>query len=383
MGTGAKAAVLGGAAAAVVGVVWFGVVQRPAPGSAPAPSDAASQAADATPAVDPARLAVPSDPAAAMVADAGAGMPDFDVVRIESDGSALVAGRAPQGAEVAVLVDGVQAALTLADAANRFAVMFAIPPDGRPRTLTLRMRRADGTEQLSTVSVFVAPILPVGEAPGGGAAPAALLLAGDGVKVIQPPGERLDEAPEGLSIETIAYAADGAVLLSGRGGAGDFIRLYLDNREIATVAVAADGSWAASLTGIDPGRYQLRADRIDSAGKVVARFETPFARETHEAVAAALQSAAPPVMPATERPAAAGAGASGAGSATTVPLSPSAAAAPVTVTVQPGFSLWRIAQENFGAGVLYVKVYEANRQAIRDPDLIYPGQVFTLPRADE
>lgn len=58
---------------------------------------------------------------------------------------------------------------------------------------------------------------------------------------------------------------------------------------------------------------------------------------------------------------------------------PVAAPAPLTVTVQPGFTLWRIARENFGDGVLYVKVFEANKGQIRNPDLIYPGQVFTIP----
>ena len=53
--------------------------------------------------------------------------------------------------------------------------------------------------------------------------------------------------------------------------------------------------------------------------------------------------------------------------------------APVTVTVQPGFTLWSIAKENFGDGILYVQVFEANRDKIRDPDLIYPGQVFSIP----
>ncbi|MFN3577786.1 MAG: LysM peptidoglycan-binding domain-containing protein, partial [Tabrizicola sp.] len=56
-----------------------------------------------------------------------------------------------------------------------------------------------------------------------------------------------------------------------------------------------------------------------------------------------------------------------------------AAPAPVTVTVQPGFTLWGIAQERYGNGVLYVQVFEANRDKIKDPDLIYPGQVFSVP----
>ena len=49
------------------------------------------------------------------------------------------------------------------------------------------------------------------------------------------------------------------------------------------------------------------------------------------------------------------------------------------VTVQPGNTLWAIARDAYGDGILYVRVFEANRGLIRDPDLIYPGQIFTVP----
>jgi nucleoid-associated protein YgaU len=64
------------------------------------------------------------------------------------------------------------------------------------------------------------------------------------------------------------------------------------------------------------------------------------------------------------------------------PVALAGAASPpptVTITVQPGFTLWGIAQERLGDGVLYVQVFEANRDRIKDPDLIYPGQVFSIP----
>ena len=48
-------------------------------------------------------------------------------------------------------------------------------------------------------------------------------------------------------------------------------------------------------------------------------------------------------------------------------------------TVQPGSTLWAIAKESYGAGIKYFKVFEANKERIRDPDLIYPGQVFEIP----
>ena len=47
--------------------------------------------------------------------------------------------------------------------------------------------------------------------------------------------------------------------------------------------------------------------------------------------------------------------------------------------VQPGNSLWRIARRVLGEGMRYVHIYEANQAHIRDPDLIYPGQVFEMP----
>jgi len=49
-------------------------------------------------------------------------------------------------------------------------------------------------------------------------------------------------------------------------------------------------------------------------------------------------------------------------------------------TVQAGSTLWAIAREQFGEGVMYVEVFEANRDLIQDPNLIFPGQVFRIPQ---
>ncbi|MCK5276640.1 MAG: LysM peptidoglycan-binding domain-containing protein, partial [Alphaproteobacteria bacterium] len=52
------------------------------------------------------------------------------------------------------------------------------------------------------------------------------------------------------------------------------------------------------------------------------------------------------------------------------------------VVVQPGNSLWRLARRTLGEGTRYTVIYQANRDRIRDPDLIYPGQVFEVPRTN-
>jgi nucleoid-associated protein YgaU len=49
------------------------------------------------------------------------------------------------------------------------------------------------------------------------------------------------------------------------------------------------------------------------------------------------------------------------------------------VIVQPGNSLWRLARRTYGNGLLFTVIYEANKDRIGDPNLIYPGQIFQLP----
>jgi nucleoid-associated protein YgaU len=53
-----------------------------------------------------------------------------------------------------------------------------------------------------------------------------------------------------------------------------------------------------------------------------------------------------------------------------------------TMTVSRGDSLWRISHLTYGAGMRYAVVYKANRDQIRNPNRIYPGQIFVLPRKE-
>ena len=203
------------------------------------------------------------------------------------------------------------------------------------------------------------------------AAPTAILLSDSGARVLQSP----NALPGGsVSIAAITYTPDGGVQLSGLGAPGATVRLYLNNALRGEAVVTESGAWVSTLRGVLPGLYSLRADQVDGAGAVTSRFETPFQRESLEALAAVMKPQAVVAGPASAPPL------TDAG----VPAPPPAAAlavpdGPVNITVQPGFTLWQIARERFGDGVLYVKVYDANRDQIRDPDLIYPGQVFTIP----
>mgnify|MGYP001426780534 FL=1 len=49
------------------------------------------------------------------------------------------------------------------------------------------------------------------------------------------------------------------------------------------------------------------------------------------------------------------------------------------IVVEPGNSLWRIARKTLGGGIFYSEIYRNNLKRIKNPDLIYPGQVFNIP----
>jgi nucleoid-associated protein YgaU len=49
------------------------------------------------------------------------------------------------------------------------------------------------------------------------------------------------------------------------------------------------------------------------------------------------------------------------------------------IVIQPGNNLWRISRVLYGSGSKFTMLYEANKDQIRNPNLIYPGQVFITP----
>ena len=187
------------------------------------------------------------------------------------------------------------------------------------------------------------------EAPAVASAPVVIIADSDGARVLQGPTSP-DVGPEVLStvaIDSISYSDVGEVQVAGRSPSGDFVRVYLDNTLNSTARIAQSGLWELSLPDVAPGVYTMRVDQVTDAGEVVSRVETPFKREPSEKLVEVVEQ-----QP-TKRI--------------------------VAVTVQPGMTLWAISKENYGDGRLYVQVYEANKDRIRDPDLIYPGQVFTVP----
>ncbi len=296
--------------------------------------------------------------------------PTFDTFRVDPDGSMVIAGRATPGQVVDIMLAGRAIERVTADGSGAFVALPAAGPSETPRRLSL-LADPDGARIPSETSYIVAPIAPpvvvaapaeepaeavtpatpepatVAEAPAEPTLPTVLEADADGVRVVQAPAA---PALPNIALDAITYDPQGEVQLAGRATGAGAVQVYIDNRPITASPVQEGGDWQIDLPQIDTGVYTLRIDEVDSAGEVVSRLETPFRREEAADVAAVLaeETAQDGFEVAVK-------------------------------TVQPGATLWAIAEENLGNGIFYVEVFEANADLIRNPDLIYPGQIFRIP----
>ena len=406
------------------------------------PATALLQPQDATPQPDSETTTVPTqevaeNPQSAPTTDRGQAQiaaPAFDEVRREPDGMTVVAGRAEPGATVQLMRDGEVIATTTADGSGNFATLAIIAPDGQGHVLSL-MQQLNGTDTPSSDEIILAPTKapvvvadtdqvpqavdsapaespvpqttvvseaetssvdpealaatvpapaeapaeetaseqiaeavaapvaePVNETPAEEIIAEASTLSTptdtpattDQVAVLKSTADGVEllnaEAPEvmdAVALDTISYSDAGDVQLAGRAQPDtQTVRVYLDNDAVINLPVDAQGRWRGDVPDVDEGIYTLRVDEVAADGSVTSRVETPFKRESAAVLAQASAAQDGPIK---------------------------------AITVQAGATLWAIARDRYGDGQLYVRVFKANEGDIRDPDLIYPGQVFDLP----
>ena len=401
-------------AAIVVGAYWSrtheaadttiaALVAPAAPSPADAPS-ARSTALVAPSAPINASAATPdqANPAAPSV------VPHFDVVRVEPTGETVLAGQGAPNSSVDLMASGKVVAQAPTDANGHFVML---PPALKPGDYALSLRQPNGGAAASESAQSVAVSVPE---KGKGQVVVAMAEPGRATKLLSPPiampglTPASKNGPEGAVQRALARAApeqqpfkpatafakdDGLAVrsvelengngffASGAAVPGTKLQVYLNDSHLADVVAGTDGNWSVKIKkGLTGGHYVVRADAAAGA-KVAARVEVPFDVPVAMAAASGASLKVPAAPP--------GASAMPASSAT-----PTAAATPGSTTdavieevgtamVHSGDNLWDISRVRLGQGRRYTRIYAANVAQIRNPSLIYPGQVFVMPSQND
>ena len=200
-----------------------------------------------------------------------------------------------------------------------------------------------------------------------------------------PKGDKPVAAPAAkalISVEAVEIEGN-KIFIAGTAEAGSTVKVYANTDLLGTTKTSPNGRFLVqTVQELAVGDYIIRADMLGKDGvTVVARAAVPFKREAGERIAAvAPDTAATPVT--VRRPRLA-------------PLhrrrpdnSRKRAEAPLKMsTVRSSFVAatisGRISRRTYGAGMRYTTIYLANKEQIRNPNMIFPGQVFALPEKDK
>lgn len=312
-------------------------------------------AVPAPPAVASPPAAVPTPPAVASppavpAPPAALAPPSFDVARIGPDGRAVIAGRAAPGAKIVLLNGGREIAKAEADSRGEWVVIVQDPPLTVGQHELRVVQHIDGRAPVTSEQAVVA-VVPERPAEGPAEATPARPREETLVLIAPPAGApTLLQAPSAagvpksadLSLSTLDYDDRGKVTVTGQAAPGTVVRVYIDDKMVSEGVAGNDGRWRLTPSDpIEPGKHNLRLDRVAQDGRPVARLELPFDR---------------------------------------VIVAPASTSDARRLHVVRGDNLWNIALAHYGSGFHHTVIFGANKDQIRDPDLIYPGQVFTLPK---
>lgn len=268
--------------------------------------------------------------------------PRFDVVRIDGSGHGVIAGRSLPDAKVTILDAGKALGTVTGDAKGEWVFLTDGPLASGNRELSLRAENPDGTTVESEAPVVLA-VPPRGN--GLGPALAFKVQPNGAVELLQGPDAGPGAGP--ISILSVAVEDGARLSVGGKATPEAKIELFIDDVLFGETTADETGSWqVGGADRLPAGTHAVRADQLGGDGKVAARAEVEY-----EAQAAELAQATP------------------------APGAPG----PAEITVRPGTSLWRIARRTYGHGYQYVVIFQANQGQIRNPNLIFPGQVFRLP----
>ena len=272
---------------------------------------------------------------------------NIEIARVKPDGAAVVAGSAPPGAVISVFEDKLLLGKTTADSNGEWVVVLEKRLGPGQHLISVAAELEDSSSIMGETSIAIEIYADQSTKPLVALLPESQI---DMPVLLQSPDDDLAEkTAESASTSTVAHIGPRSLVwqdktklsIGGQSRGGVRVTVSANGIFFGNALVLADGSWQVSGQ-VDKNRntHRLEFVLVDNAGQAVARYMLPVRTRDLQKGLDGSQ----------------------------------------LVIVNKGDALWRIAYRSFGKGVRYIDIVRKNTDDIDNPDLIYPNQIFALPK---
>ena len=279
---------------------------------------------------------------------------EIDIARVKPDGAAVFAGKAAPNAKIRVFEQDILLGETIADENGEWVVVLDRPLAPGQHLVMIGMETEDGKSELADITLAIEIDEAETEQPLVALLPQTET---DMPKLLQSPemetevktddkGTNQDAVMPLVTPRSIVWLDQKRISIAGMSRGGVRLLVSLDDRKFADVTIVDKASsdsheWQISgIVDMAKARFEMLFNLLDEKNQSVATYRLPL-------VTSDLKKG----LDGTD-----------------------------LVIVQTGDALWRIAYRRYGEGVRYVDIVRQNAAAINDPDLIFPNQVFAVPK---
>ena len=274
-------------------------------------------------------------------------MLNIEITRVKPDGAAVVAGSAPPGAVISVFENKLLLDKTTADSNGEWVVVLEKRLGPGQHLISVAAELEDGSSIMAETSIAIEIYADQSTRPLVALLPES--QTDMPVLLQSPDDDPAEKTAEAGSTSTVAHIGPRSLVwqdetklsIGGQSRGGVRITVSANGAFFGDALVLADGSW--QVTGqVDKNRntHSLEFVLVDNAGQAVAQYMLPVRTRDLQKGLDGSQ----------------------------------------LVIVNKGDALWRIAYRSFGKGVRYIDIVRKNTGDIDNPDLIYPNQIFALPK---
>jgi len=267
-----------------------------------------------------------------------------------------------------------QAASSAAPEAKPEAMMAGTADvKAEPKVETKVEAGSTGATKLASASDTPAATAPNAVAPAATPAQTTAALADPTPKAssaAEPAGPRFDVA---------RIDPDGVAVVAGRSTPGSKVELLRNGEPIDTAVADSSGQFVMTPPKLPRGEYELTL-RAKAPDGTVTQSSRGVPVALNDITPPLPQLAAAPKEAVVRRPAETRTMSANAAASATSTDAPTGSVAIPSRIVSRGDSLWAISRRTYGDGARYGLIFSANRDKIHNPDLIYPGQTFVLPK---